>query len=83
MTPAKCRSCGAAIFWAKHCTTKKLLPVDATPHPLGTFWLTKRGTELEAQAVGEGEEERNRWVSHFATCPHAAQHRKPKTEELF
>ena len=65
---ANCRSCGAAIIWATT-TAGKRMPLD--PKPISV-------------AIGEGVtnggtvEIRRGYVSHFATCPSADQHRKPK-----
>ena len=57
-----CRSCQAPIVWMK---TKlgKSMPVDATE------------SKFES---GDKEYDPTRHVSHFATCPNAAKHRKSK-----
>lgn len=78
MTPAKCKSCGAAIFWTKHKLSGRRNPVDAEPSPGGNLWLTKTATGelLNESAPADGDKRRNRWVSHFATCPDAKKHRR-------
>ena len=69
-----CRSCGAAIVWAKT-STGKTIPLDAAPSPRGNMILDEQGVALVVPTLsGFGP-----WmISHFATCPNAAQHRKPK-----
>lgn len=77
-----CRSCGKLIWWVTTKTGKKM-PVDTglfylRPNKLGdTVAINYRGEvvkgfrldgpERDAQYVG---------ISHFATCPHAAKHRR-------
>ncbi len=63
MITTHCRSCGAPIIWMK---TKrgKSMPVNAAP-------------SLEfGQVLPEYDPTKH--VSHFATCPNAAKHRKAK-----
>lgn len=73
-----CRSCGASIIWAKG-ATGKLNPLDAEPSARGNIRLTddRRAiylpTDHAARARDEGEKLH---LSHFATCPSAATHRK-------
>lgn len=68
---ATCRSCGAAIVWAVTAAGKRM-PLDAKP---------------ERRLVREGRQEpplvvvTDTYTSHFATCPNADQHRKPKPAE--
>jgi len=80
---AECQSCGAPILWGETKAGKKM-PVDAEPSSAGTvLYRPMQGgalleflTPLEAvAAVAEGQRLR---TSHFATCPHAAQHRRRK-----
>lgn len=59
---AACRSCKAAIYWVRT-EAQKLMPVDCDEKH-GGYAPTR-----EADGVG---------VSHFATCPNAAQHRRAK-----
>lgn len=73
-----CRSCGASIIWAKG-ANGKANPLDAEPSPKGNIRLTDDGmltyltNEAAALARAKGDELR---LSHFATCPNAATHRK-------
>jgi hypothetical protein len=77
-----CSSCGAAIIW----TTTKLgrpMPVDAEPTPTGNIVLVDGGGGAPKAIYKRPEEiaalSCERYISHFATCPHADQHRKPKS----
>jgi hypothetical protein len=75
MTPATCKSCNAAILWAETPNGKRM-PLDAQPVPNGNIVLV----DGKATVIGHGEtrDGREAWLSHWATCPSAAQHRKPK-----
>ncbi len=71
---ATCKSCGAEIFWAKT-TGGKNMPLDANPAMNGNIALdgdTARVVEPDMGALDA------RYTSHFATCPAASQHRKPR-----
>lgn len=57
-----CSSCGAAIVWFRTKSGKRM-PVDAT---------STLPTDAEHQL------DLKRHISHFATCPNAPQHRKPR-----
>lgn len=82
MEPEKCRSCGALIFWARNPKTGAFNPVDATPREDGNLILTLRpasgtlefrfATKVDAATLAKHN---RRYVSHFATCPNARQHR--------
>lgn len=76
--PTECRSCEAPILWVKWPRSGKSMPVDAAPAPAGTVVLTlHRGEELLAEKYEANRHHgRNRYTSHFATCPNASQHRK-------
>jgi hypothetical protein len=62
----KCRSCGAEIVW--HVTAKNRRPIPMNPDYTVTRAEREAG-EQTAQLVG---------TSHFATCPHAAEHRRSR-----
>lgn len=63
MKTEHCRSCGAKIIWLK---TKagKAMPVDSA-------------TITESDAAPQYDATQGH-ISHFATCPNAAKHRKPR-----
>ena len=70
-----CRTCGAKIIWA---VTDKghNIPIDPTPRPDGNLMLCEDGAVLLAIPVCEGDNPTERYVSHFASCPDAAVHRR-------
>jgi hypothetical protein len=75
--PAKCRSCSAAIYWAK---TKDgtTMPVDAEPAEDGNLVLSMRpwGSVEVRPWVPEMGPAFKRRRSHFATCRDADAWRK-------
>lgn len=78
VTPPTCRSCGAPIVWGTTYAGKRM-PIDATPTAMGNVRLFGDG---RAMALGLTDIEAYRqagialYTSHFATCPHAARHRR-------
>lgn len=68
MEISTCRSCGAAILWLVMRPSGRRMPVDAKPEKRITIDDIDEG-------VGEMTDT---YVSHFATCPNAAQHRKAR-----
>lgn len=79
MTVSRCRSCGAEIVWV---LTQKghRMPIDPEPAPGGDIVVDDGiasvvgGADL-VDAVFEG---RALYLAHFATCPNAARHRRPR-----
>lgn len=81
-----CRSCGATIVWAETAVTGRPNPIDSEPAKDGNVRLQPRidamplahyygktAKELLVEKYGDAIP----WFkSHFATCPHAAKHRK-------
>lgn len=81
-TAVECKSCGALIVWTV--TTKgKAMPCDVSGSVHGKFFLFRRADKIEAIHINadhpSAEVARQRGQqphqSHFATCPHADQHR--------
>ena len=56
----KCRSCGQQVIWIKTVAGKNM--------PFNPQLVTYR--------QGDGKEKIVTYISHFATCPNAARHRK-------
>lgn len=83
MEKSRCRSCRAEIIWVRSAKTQALMPLDAEPSEKGNIVL------VDGLAVvrGNGDlfepmlAESPRYINHFATCVHAAQHRKPKAKK--
>jgi hypothetical protein len=77
-----CRSCGAAIVWAVT-TNNRRMPVDANPVPDGNLTLAYPSPGAAPIAVHADPgalliDNPPRYVSHFATCEFADQHRKSR-----
>ena len=62
-----CKSCGAQIRWVTMTSGKKM-PLDMPP-------------QMVVCVTGDCGFITDGYTSHFATCPQADQHRKPKEEE--
>jgi hypothetical protein len=76
MRIASCRSCGAAIVWAET-PTGKMAPFDAVPTHAGQWGIDDRAlTPKAAKIDGEANAGKPAFVSHFATCPFAGEHRR-------
>lgn len=84
---ASCRSCGASILWV-WTEAGKRMPLDAQPCEDGNIEIvgereTEQGSAPLVRYLKEGEgdlcllEPPPRYRSHFARCPHAAEHRRP------
>lgn len=67
---AYCRSCGAEILWIITGAGKRM-PLDVRS--------VERRFVVDGSTEPMGAEMRNTYVSHFATCANADQHRKGKT----
>lgn len=78
-----CSSCKAEIIW---CVTPrgKRMPVGAAEHPSGLYVITRPdGDPLACASLLEvpsvmAYAHKARHLSHFATCPNADKHRKPR-----
>jgi hypothetical protein len=70
---AFCRSCNAVIEWHKTPAGKNI-PLDPDPHPQGNLTFDDA---LRVVYMRPGSKPKM-YRSHFATCPNAAQHRKPR-----
>jgi hypothetical protein len=80
---SRCRACQAPIIWTVTAKTGKKMPVDEEPKPYGDFFLEERGRDLVAHHVNSQHGlavtiKTDRFVSHFGTCPQAAEFRKAK-----
>lgn len=80
---SRCRSCNALIRWART-TAGKAMPLDPEPDlEHGNILLCLVGGEEIATVLTGNELASSRarrdplYFAHFATCPHAAEHRRP------
>lgn len=76
-----CRSCDAPITWTTNVVTGKRMPVDPEPVEHGNIVLTSGNNGPESRVLTKDElakrpTKRGLYLSHFATCPSAAQHRR-------
>ena len=71
MTPQKCRSCGAAIYWLKNDASGTLAPIDAEPATDGNIMIVDAVTYKVAGCLEEPMLTSVRHKNHFATCPQA------------
>lgn len=72
-----CKSCGAEIEWVKT-SNGKSMPVDKIPSQDGNIMVRPSGV---AEVLSQRDRRMVRTLlhtSHFASCPHAKQHRKEK-----
>lgn len=79
----KCRSCGAAIFWAVS-VNSKLMPIDAEPVQDGNVLVNisrsnpDKKTCVVLKHGVEKPKDRRLFRSHYQTCPNAKAHRRSK-----
>lgn len=69
---SRCRTCDAPVLWVST-PTGKAMPLDLEPDPEGRF-VVEGGVAYPVGLFSEGP----RYTSHFATCPQADEHRKPR-----
>jgi hypothetical protein len=77
----QCRTCRALIVWG--ITEKgRRIPLDAKPHPDGNIYLyhdVAYVLPVNGRSLAEHREMGTPlYVSHFATCPNAAKHRRKR-----
>jgi len=78
-----CRSCHAPVLWVVTQAGKRM-PLDAAPTDAGN--VIRYGDAARVLTADEVAARRSPrhvdpgplYVSHFTSCPNAAQHRKPK-----
>ncbi len=76
---ARCRGCGANIYWAES-TRGKAIPLDAEPAEGGNLVLQRRLDGVLVAMVVKADEMPGapRFVSHFSTCVDAAKFRRAR-----
>lgn len=68
MPMGKCSSCGKTVVWAKTRLGRNM-PLDQVPPSEGNIRITNGIVVIGKRGDGP-------FLSHFATCPQAEQHRK-------
>lgn len=80
MSDQTCGSCGAPVWWLTNTKTGKRAPIDVYPVLMGNIAVDLgRGTYRVLKAPERKEQRgmgRLLCTSHFATCTHAAEHRR-------
>lgn len=73
-----CTSCGAAIRWVTMVSGKRM-PVDESPTVDGNVIVNTLGVArvLTKDERATVDAMTPRYVSHFSTCPHSREHRRP------
>ncbi len=71
MVTSLCKSCGADIVWIVT-PAGKAMPLDAKAT---TMWLVDGEGAQQGSPRAKPVQVRQ---SHFATCPHAEEHRRPR-----
>ena len=69
---SRCSSCGALILWGRT-ANDKAIPLDAISTPDGNM-VIERGFAVAFQPLLHASYPR--YTAHFATCPHADEHRR-------
>lgn len=74
-----CRSCDALVVWTMTDGKRPML-VNAVPSPGGNVALTtSRRGDIRSRVVPVGDQDGLvLHLAHFATCPGAARHRRPR-----
>jgi hypothetical protein len=76
-------TCGAPVIWCLTTTRDGKMPVNPEPVETGgNITLRDTGGDQPLAVVLTVTQQfgrRNLYVSHFATCPHAARHRRTGT----
>ena len=75
-TTATCSSCGAAIVWART-ASGAATPLDAERVVGGTFEFNPQSGLVAAV----GADGMARYRAHWATCPNANKHRRPRPKK--
>jgi hypothetical protein len=74
MNTGTCRSCKASILWVVM-QSGRAMPLDAEPSASGTIVVDGEHARV---AKPDPADPQPRYTSHFATCPGAGQHRRPR-----
>jgi hypothetical protein len=74
----KCKSCGRPMRWVDTNRGRKM-PVDFDPHEDGNVVVHANGrADVQGATPSEIPNGATLHFSHFATCPNANEHRRPR-----
>jgi hypothetical protein len=73
-----CRGCGRPILWVLT-TAGNRMPLDRSPTERGNVDISSGVAVVVSQGQGGGAP---LYLSHHATCPHAAQYRETKKDKV-
>jgi hypothetical protein len=73
---ARCRSCGAPVWFLRHERSGKLAPVEQATSPAGNAVANLPEASYRLARAGDEPAER-RWMHHI-TCPQGKAWRRPK-----
>lgn len=78
--PYQCQKCGKEILWLAHHQTRKANPIEAEPAKNGNLVINREKGIYRFATPNEIEvaklNNKNLYISHFATCEHAKSFRK-------
>jgi hypothetical protein len=80
LTAGKCRSCQAPVVFVRTAASggAKSMPLDVEPTDAGNVWLNEKGQAVVVGAATPAPDGARMFLSHFATCPNRAEHRRSK-----
>lgn len=79
---SKCKACGAEIIWIRSSKSGKMIPCDPELIPFDLTddkerFVTESGDVICGKRLEAPEQARRAgYISHFTTCPHAAEQRR-------
>lgn len=85
MRTRPCKSCGRPILWVRLASSRKPFPLDPDPSDRGNVEVRRGRVNpgtlyarvlVAADAMRAQQDGVILYLSHFATCQHASQHRK-------
>lgn len=78
MKTVPCKGCGAPLVWAVNPATGKRVPLDARSVVYQLVEQLQVGAEPKLEAIRKP----NHFVSHFQTCPKAAEFSRSKKKPV-
>lgn len=80
---ATCSTCASPIEWGRFEKSGKAVPLDVGPVPDGNLVVVRRDSGdvpiVRIATVADRERGGTLRRAHFASCPQAAEHRRPRS----